>query len=248
MTSLAWRIEKESVVDSTNDLVLERARQGEPEGLVIHALAQRKGRGRQGRYWLSPPGCGLYFSILLRPSLPAELITQMSLVAGVSAAEGLSKSTGVHVRLKWPNDLRIESKKTGGILCEFENSGDGLPALVIGIGVNLKTPPSGYPANLRTQATSIEEEGGQVGDFDAAIHSILERLKHWYQSFLSNGFSGIQSRWLGLCDNLGEMVQVSTGTDFIQGCICGLNHKGHLLVKTASGDVRAFDSGEVATL
>ena len=104
--TLSWRIETIDETDSTNDLVSARAREGEASGLVIRAISQTRGRGRRGRSWFSPPGSGLYFSVLLRQDGVPEIGSLMTLLLGVAAAEGLSESTGLRVGLKWPNDLR----------------------------------------------------------------------------------------------------------------------------------------------
>ncbi len=244
MPSIQWRIENEPEVDSTNDLVLERARLGEPEGLVIGARSQRKGRGRLGKSWHSPPGCGLYFSALLRPSVPAERAALMSLIAGVAAAEGLASLSKIPVGLKWPNDLRIGGKKIGGILCEFENSGGPPPAVVVGIGVNLKAPPEGFPEDFRARATSLEAAGGGAVEADSALRQILERLDHWYGEFLANGFEPAMRRWEALCDNIGKEISLSTANDAIEGKVAGIDGKGHLLLESPDGSLRAFDSGE----
>ncbi|MEE9240682.1 MAG: biotin--[acetyl-CoA-carboxylase] ligase [bacterium] len=248
MSSIRWRIENESEVDSTNDLVLERARLGEPEGLVIIALSQRKGRGRLGRRWHSPPESGLYFSVLLRPSVQVEQTAMMSLIAGVAAAEGLAGFTERPVGLKWPNDLRIGGKKAGGILCEYEKSGGPPAAVAVGFGINLKPPPGGFPGNFRAQATSLEEAGGVGLDAGSTLRPLLERLGSWYRDFLSNGFEPVKRRWEALCDNLGDEVQLSLAGGPIRGKVAGIDMKGHLLLELPGGNVRAFDSGEVAEI
>ena len=111
---LDWRIETIDEASSTNDLVSARARQGEASGLVVRAISQTKGRGRQGRSWFSPPGGGLYFSALLRPDGETEISSLLTLILGVAAAEGLREVTGLRIGLKWPNDLRVEGRKIGG--------------------------------------------------------------------------------------------------------------------------------------
>ncbi len=244
MSSVRWKIESESEVDSTNALVLERARLCAPEGLVISALSQTNGRGRLGRTWHSPPESGLYFSILLRPPVEVEQTALMSLIAGVAAAEGLADLTGVSVGLKWPNDLRIGGKKTGGILCEYEKSGGPPPAVVVGVGINLETPPGEFPEEFRARTTSLEEAGAAI-EADEALGAILERLDYWYREFLANGFEPVMRRWEALCDNLGGKITLSTANDAIEGKMVGIDMTGRLLLEPPGGDIRAFDSGEV---
>ena len=119
---LDWRVETIDEASSTNDLLSARARKGEAEGLVIQAISQTKGRGRRGRSWFSPPGSGLYFSALFRPHGETGISPVMTLLLGVAVAEGLREATGLRIGLKWPNDLRVDGKKIGGILCEYTSS------------------------------------------------------------------------------------------------------------------------------
>lgn len=246
MPSILWHIEKELEVESTNDLVLERARSGEPEGLVICARTQTKGRGRRGRTWYSPPEQGLYFSSLLRPPTKAEEIPLISLIVGIAAADGLMKCGACSVGLKWPNDLRINRKKVGGILCEFENFEGPSPAVVAGVGINLHSPPDKYPESFRSEATSLESEGCKNIDADSALNLILEQLELWYQSFLEQKFVPIKNRWEELCDHIGQEIQVSSADGAVPGKAVGLNDKGCLILKMPDGRLREFDSGEVS--
>lgn len=244
MPTIQWKIESENEVESTNILALKRARMGESEGLVIRALSQTNGRGRMGRKWFSPPGSGLYFSALLRPPVATDQTALISLIAGVAAAEGIADITRSSVGLKWPNDLRLGGKKTGGILCEYESAGGPSPAIVVGIGINLKIPPNGFPEEFGKRATSIEETGTTV-DGGETLHAILERLDYWYRGFLEDGFGDIRSRWEALCDNLGERIHLSAAGKSIEGKMVGIDHSGHMLLELPTGEVREFESGEV---
>src|SRR5690606_18635680 len=117
------------------------AERGSPEGSVIVADAQTAGRGRAGRRWWSPPGAGLYVSIVLRP--PREVVPLLTLAAGVAAAEGVEAATSLGVAVKWPNDLYVAGRKLGGILTE---SRGGLSCVIVGAGINVL--PAAYPADL----------------------------------------------------------------------------------------------------
>lgn len=127
------------VADSTQDAVLRMARSGAPAGTVLWAGEQRRGRGRQGREWLSPAG-GLYFSLLLDEAslslLPAPdhaaRLRLLPLVAGLATADAV----GSEARIKWPNDVLIEGRKLAGILAEVMDSW-----IVLGVGINLAAAP-----------------------------------------------------------------------------------------------------------
>ena len=203
--TLDWRVETVGEASSTNDLVSARAREGEPGGLVIRAIAQTKGRGRRGRSWFSPPG-GLYFSALLRPGGETGISSHLTLLLGVAAAQGLAEATGLRVGLKWPNDLRVGGKKIGGILCEYLEPPNRPPAVVAGLGVNLTTREADFPPEVRESASSVLLSGGRVPDAEGLLHLLLERIAFWYKEYESSGFGAIRDQWLGLCDNLGETI------------------------------------------
>ena len=111
------------------------------------------------------------------------------------------------VGLKWPNDLRVGRKKVGGILCEYEPRGGEIGAVAVGIGVNLKTPEGGYPEGIL--ATSMEEAGCRLGGGEEMIGALLDRLGRCYRDFLGHGFEPLRRRWEGLCDGIGEVIEVT---------------------------------------
>jgi BirA family biotin operon repressor/biotin-[acetyl-CoA-carboxylase] ligase len=125
-------------VSSTNDIAARLADLGAEEGTTVAAEAQTAGRGRMGRTWFSPPGAGLYLSIVLRPpsvvQLPAgqgfspvpDLSTLLTLAAGVALAEGVQAGTGLSAEIKWPNDLLVGKRKRAGILAEAAAQGGTL--------------------------------------------------------------------------------------------------------------------------
>ena len=108
--------------DSTNDDALAGARAGAAHGACWIADEQVRGRGRrevggERRAWWSPPGVNLYMSMVLRPDVPAERASQLTLAAAVGAREAIA-AFGVECSVKWPNDLLCEGRKLAGILTE----------------------------------------------------------------------------------------------------------------------------------
>jgi BirA family biotin operon repressor/biotin-[acetyl-CoA-carboxylase] ligase len=167
-------------LDSTNDSALSLAAKGAAEGTSVLADAQRAGRGRQGHTWFSPPGAGMYLSLIVRPTHVDAAGTALSLVtlaAGVAAAEAVSQVGGLPVELKWPNDVVIGRpwRKVGGLLCESVAAGGRIEAVVIGIGINLR--PAAYPAEIAHRATSIETELGRPIDRASLVVACLARLR-----------------------------------------------------------------------
>ncbi len=245
---LCWRVETLEEVGSTNDLVAARAREGAAEGLVIRARSQTRGRGRRGRAWFSPPGGGLYFSALLRPDVRTELLPATTLLMGVAVAEGLQEATGCRIGLKWPNDLRVEGKKIGGILCECAAAPDGPPAVIAGVGINVATGRGDFPPALREAASSVLLSGGRVPRPEDLLHSLLGRVAFWYKEFLSNGFGEIRSRWLSRCDHLGQRVSLRLADRTVHGRSEGIDEAGRLMLQAADGAVQRLDSGAMELL
>ncbi len=140
-------------VGSTNDLVRQQARAGQPEGLVVLAEEQTAGRGRMGRGWAAPPGSSLLLSLLLRPDwlLPADSFA-LTMLAGVALCEAVEQAAPLRAALKWPNDLMLPVagasepalRKSAGILSEIELAGDQIAWVVVGMGVNVNWAPQGF--------------------------------------------------------------------------------------------------------
>lgn len=110
---------------STNDVIEKLARDGVGEGVVVFAESQTKGRGRLGRRWLSPPGKGLWFSVLLRPELRPQQATQLTLTAATALRRAIHQETGLSPDIKWPNDILLRGRKVAGILTELSAELDG---------------------------------------------------------------------------------------------------------------------------
>ena len=143
-------------IDSTNLCAMEMARNGAQEQTVVMAQSQSHGRGRLGRAWVSPSGQGLYVSIILRPQLAPEHLSQMTLVAGVAACRAIDIEAGISTMIKWPNDVLVDGKKIAGILSESTGlSPQVKTAVVLGIGINVDIPQEAFPQELQSKAASI---------------------------------------------------------------------------------------------
>jgi BirA family biotin operon repressor/biotin-[acetyl-CoA-carboxylase] ligase len=211
-------------VDSTNDIAIALAERGAAEGAAVLADAQRAGRGRRGRDWYSPPGAGIYLSVVVRPSAAAPL-SLVTLAAGVAAARAVRGATGLAVELKWPNDLVVGRpwRKLGGILCEAVG-GSTITAVVVGMGINLRH--LAFPPELAGRATSIEGELGRpadrghlVAELLAELAAVLETLRRGggarqlrdeWRRLGRNGLGGAPIRWH---DQQGERRGVARDID-----------------------------------
>ncbi|MBA3521377.1 MAG: biotin--[acetyl-CoA-carboxylase] ligase [Gemmatimonadales bacterium] len=135
MTPALHRLER---TPSTMDVLHQLAAEGAEPGTAVVAGEQSGGRGSRGRHWESPLG-GLWLSVLYRPQSAAR-VELMSLRVGLMAAAALDDIGEPAVRLKWPNDLLLDDRKLGGILCEARWQGDALAWMVVGIGLNVVNP------------------------------------------------------------------------------------------------------------
>ena len=243
----ARRLRWFSTVGSTNDIALGLADDGAAEGTTIAADTQTAGRGRRGREWFSPPGAGLYVSVVLRPEvrrlpMPAEPATpRITLAAGVALAEGVRASTGLPAELKWPNDLVSTRRKLAGILAETSgDAGDG-SAVVVGIGINVRHTP--FPSALAATATSIETELGRPVDRALVLVETLAALAARYEDLRTGRFDAILTAWRGYAPSLaGAAVEWDGPHGVVRGHAVDVGPDGALLV-SSDGALRKADRG-----
>ncbi len=228
---------------STNDLAKELGAAGAPEGLLVVAEGQTRGRGRLGRQWQSPPGLGLYVSLLLRPALAPLELPQITLTAAVAVVRALRRATGLTPGIKWPNDLYLDGKKVGGILTEMETAGDRIRYLVLGLGLNVNNPS--LPPELAGIATSLALVAKRPCSRLAILQAWLEEFEGFYQRFLARQFPAILAEWKQYTVTLGQMVNVRQGQQLISGKALDVAEDGALLVQTPTGAVARVTSGEI---
>jgi BirA family biotin operon repressor/biotin-[acetyl-CoA-carboxylase] ligase len=173
-TRFAHRLQHFASVDSTNSLLLVAATEGAPEGTVYIADEQTAGRGRGGHQWHSSAGDGLYVSILIRPPLPLREALWISLATGLAAQRAIREAVGLHIDIRWPNDLLLNEKKCGGILVETSIEGPTLRSAVIGIGININHAK--FPPDLADLATSLRIESGGAQSREKLLTALLRAL------------------------------------------------------------------------
>lgn len=181
-------------VTSTNDVLRQMAIEGAAEGTAVVAQQQTRGRGRQHRPWHSPPGLGLYLSVLLRPPWPAAESGALALLAGVAVASALKQLGMPDVKLKWPNDVLAGGKKICGVLVEPALKGGQIEFAVVGIGLNVRHGVEDFPPELRPTATSCALAGIDLtlAQTYAAVLAALEAL---YRDALNAGPSSLYAAW-----------------------------------------------------
>ncbi len=219
-------------IDSTNTYASCLARAGAAEGTIVIADTQTAGKGRLGRYWVSPPGVNLYLSVILRPSKSAASAPQLSLLAAVAVAETIAQHIQLSPAIKWPNDVLVSGKKVCGILTEMQTKARGLQAVILGIGVNINAPLSAFPEELRVKAASLLGVNGQLIDRVAFTAHLLTRLEKLYVLWLEGGFPVVRSAWEGYAaDLLGKPIVIAAPEGTIAGTALGIDQDGALLVQ-----------------
>ncbi|MEE2987054.1 MAG: biotin--[acetyl-CoA-carboxylase] ligase [Nitrospinota bacterium] len=228
---------------STNDLAKTYFQEGAVQGLILIADRQTDGKGRFGRSWHSESEVGIYTSILLVPDLPVETLSGLPLLAGVAVVTAVNEFSHPNASLKWPNDILLNGKKLGGVLCETVRNPQGQTGVVVGIGINVNH--NSFPEELRSIATSIHLEMGHPIDRQALILSLLHHLDREYQDFLIKGIAGITAKWSQHTKMFGSSITLIKGKTRIHGTALQLDEKGNLVIRTPEGNTMAFDSGEV---
>lgn len=232
-------------VGSTNDFVMAEGHRGSPEGFAVLADRQTAGRGRLGRAWASPPGVGLYTSILLRPHLPPIQTPLITLAAGLAVAGAIREVTELDPRVKWPNDVLVDGRKVAGILTELATVGSSVGHVVVGIGINVNQDWQDLPEGVRQGATSLRLAAGRVigrADLAAAVYASFDQ---WYQVFSEGRTEAILDRGREWSATLGKPVEVSEGEGTWRALAVDLDAYGALLVRDEAGDLRRLVAGEV---
>lgn len=253
---------------STNADAMDLARDGAREGTVVVADHQTAGRGRRSRTWVAPPGGSLLVSVLLRP--PARVAGAVGFAAGLAMAEAVEEVAGVVARLKWPNDLVVDTpdgeRKLSGLLAEADwpagshaAAGYRVPrpderlAVVVGIGVNVDWPrpaADGVDPELEAladTATALSWLGAAVDRVDLLV-AYLRRLERRYGALVAEGPADLLDDWRARSATLGRRVRVDLGADDVEGTAADVTAEGHLVVDTLEGGRRTLAVGDVVHL
>jgi BirA family biotin operon repressor/biotin-[acetyl-CoA-carboxylase] ligase len=226
---------------STNDEARRGARAGAPHGATWVAEEQTAGRGRHGRAWISSPGEGLHFSVLLRVACSPSRLPLIALVAGLAVRDAVSLAApGANASLKWPNDVLVGGRKIAGVLVEGVTTGSHVESAVVGIGINVHT--RAFPPELAERATSVALVCKTPPDRATILADTLASLDRDLHVVLGRGLGLVRAR-LEAADALrGCRVRSDSGDE---GVACGIDDEGRLLVRRDGGFVARWASGEV---
>lgn len=226
---------------STMTPAMELGIEGAPEGALVIAEAQEKGRGRLGRAWVSPKYKGIYLSLILRPRVLPVQTTIFTLLAAVSICEAVRKISGLSPRIKWPNDILIEGRKLGGILTELNAETDKVNFIILGIGLNVNNDKK----SLIEGAVSLKEQAGVCFDRTALLQEILRKIEENYLLFQKEDAPSIVEKWRRHALTLGRRVKVSSRRGEIEGEAFDIDTDGGLLIRRDSGTTEKVMAGDV---
>lgn len=257
--SIASRVFFYTSTGSTNDVASALALAGAEEGVVVIADEQTSGRGRRGRAWYSPPGAGLYTSVILSPAAartdPARALSLLTLAAGVAVAEGIDAATGLTTTIKWPNDVLIGRRKVCGILAEAVPTPASIgaagrkaavPTVVLGYGINVSR--ASYPPDIADRATSLDLELGRPVDRAIVCAETLSAIARRYGDLLDGRFDAILDAWRRRApESSGVRVAWTAPDGRREGTTSGLDHDGALLVRVG-GKLERLIAGEISEL
>ena len=233
-------------IDSTNSYLKREALSGAPHGTVAVANSQTAGRGRMARSFRSPPGKGVYLSILLRPHLPPSDLMGATGMAAVAVCNALERTAGIRPGIKWTNDLVLSGRKICGILTEMamETESGLTQYLVIGAGVNVRHTPEDFGPEVSQMAASLAQEGYSVSRSALAAAMIEELFR------LSDALGGDTAPWVDAyrrsCVNIGKPVRLMWTGRQVRGEAIDIDGQFGLVVRLEDGSKTTVRTGEVS--
>lgn len=238
----AFRFFKET--DSTNSQALNWVSRGAPEYSLVIAESQTAGRGRNGRKWVTTPGSSLAVTIVLHPSTrEQEKLGLFSLLGGYSVLKVLKENFHINARVKWPNDVLIENKKTAGILAESLWQGENLQGLVLGIGINLMMPSIPSSDLLMFPATCIEAHTKDNINPVEMLVCLIKAFIKVRKSILSPIFIQQYESSLAYKD---QLITLDAGEgEIYSGTLRGIDAQGKIILRMADGSEQVFPIGDV---
>lgn len=232
-------------IDSTNTKAQELAEKGYPSGTLVVADKQIAGKGRRGRNWESPSGCGIFMTLMLKPDINPNNASMLTLVSALAVAKALADITGKDAKIKWPNDIVIDGRKVCRILTEMSAQFDYINNIVIGIGINVNN--SSFPEEISATASSLRLlSGGKKYRRAEIIEKIMEYFEKYYSIFLeTEDLSALVNEYDAMLVNMKRQVKVLDPKEPFEGTAMGITKTGELIVDTWESR-KLVSSGEVS--
>jgi BirA family biotin operon repressor/biotin-[acetyl-CoA-carboxylase] ligase len=234
-----------SKIDSTNIKAKELAQKDVENGSIVIAEIQTIGSGRFNRKWASPKG-GLWFTLILRPSLPPTEAPKITQIAAASIYKTLI-DFNIPTTIKWPNDILLDNKKLCGILAEMKCDMDSVHYLVLGIGMNINIDEDDFDEEIKATATSLKAKYNKQFNRNKILAQFLNHFEKLYNDFVDNLNL---SETISICRKhsniLGKQAKLITyNNEEIVTCI-SLSDTGDLIVKDEAGNEKAVLTGEIS--
>jgi BirA family transcriptional regulator, biotin operon repressor / biotin---[acetyl-CoA-carboxylase] ligase len=247
-------------VGSTNDEAWEALAADAPDGTVVVADVQTRGRGRAGRTWHTAPGKALALSVLLHQGCDRRFLGLLPLAAGLAVAQALD-SLGATPALKWPNDVLLGGRKAAGVLCESRRiqpvpgaatsppGRAGAPAgardsAVVGVGVNVAQDACDLPPEIAETATSLAL-AGVATDRESVAAAFLDALEPLVTELQEGGRAALLAAWSERADFWGRTVTVRTPAGVVRGVARALDPDGALVLVLEGGEEAAVRAGDL---
>ncbi len=226
-------------INSTNDAIFNIALKGAKEGSVVIAARQTKGRGRQGRTWISPKG-GIYLSILLVPDIDFERITIFNIIGALAVAETLNKFFNIDVSIKWPNDVYLKDKKLCGVLAEIKKIHKKKDVLILGIGININSSLDMLPEQSASLKVCMNRQVNKV----LILWEVLKQIETYYNLYKNREFSYILGKWKSYSFMLGHQIEITEGKSVLEGYVINIDpSNGNLIIRLDSGLEKVVTGG-----
>ena len=238
------RVQEET--ESTMDDAREDAAAGVAEGHVVAADHQRRGRGSHGRVWSSPAGQDLYFSLVTRPPLQLAELPPLTLAIGLAVSDALRHAApgapDGRVQIKWPNDVWLDGKKCSGILVETRALGQGPPAVIVGVGINVTR--TRFEPDLAPLCTSLRLGLGREVERESLLAQVLLAMEQRVDEFVQQGAAPIARQVDERLLFRGQRV----ACDDVEGTLLGVAPSGALRLVDTSGATRTLVAGRLRAL
>jgi len=235
------------VIDSTNSEAERQLARGRRGPFAVVSSCQTKGRGRLGRSWHSTSADNLYLTVAFEPNIPPQQLQHFTLWAGIHICRSLqSLVPKARLTIKWPNDLHCDGRKFAGMLTEAKMDADSIRSILFGIGLNVNSNPSTYPADIRKTATSLYAIGGAELPL-ARVAAQVATATHvaYHASILEKPSEDLPTAWAPLSSLSGKPVTAIMSGKEITGIASGIDASGALLLQLPSGGVQRIRAGDV---
>lgn len=245
-----WILGKEFIyleeVDSTN-IYAKKIALLKPEGTIVLAEKQNKGKGRRGRNWDSSYGTGIWMSLILKPNIITSDAVMLTQVAAAAVVTALNEQLDCNAKIKWPNDIVVGNKKVCGILTELSGEIESLNYIVLGIGINVNQNLESFPDDIKEKAISLKACLGRHLSRKQILLSVLKYLNIFYNQFIKdNSLENIIDICKKESATLSKEIRIIKDDDDMEGKAIDLTNRGGLLVEDRQGQIIEIISGEVS--